>query len=301
MTKVLYITGVRHCGSTMLEAILGAAPRVQSLGEVWGFFRYETTRIPCVCGEPAGACDLCQGVRKQLGRDDDARQLDLLNRRQNTKLSWLWRATPVRKTYAAAADDLFEAAARSTGSEAVIDSSKNVARLAALVAESRHDLYALHLVRDPRGSVKSEERNAALFGTVPNQRRALFDWVVKNTLMGNVAKRLPASHHMLLRYEDLLRDPHGNINAIGDMVGIDVSGLADAALGPGVKREHLYEPDRYADYRITRLDPRRIQDQRWTPEANAEFWRQGGFLSKFWGYDKDQTYLDAATASGARS
>ena len=58
---VVYIVGARNCGSTMLDALLGAAPGARSLGEVGGFQRCEPDRA-CACLRPQQACAPCRSA-----------------------------------------------------------------------------------------------------------------------------------------------------------------------------------------------------------------------------------------------
>src|SRR3712207_7011083 len=48
--------------------------------------------------------------------------------------------------------------------EELIDSSKNVARAAALIHDSRHEVRVIHLVRDGSGYVESRRRRAQTGG-----------------------------------------------------------------------------------------------------------------------------------------
>jgi hypothetical protein len=293
--RVVYIAGAKNCGSTLLDAVLGHAPGALSLGEAGGFQRYEPGRA-CACGRPSEGCDLCQTVCGAVGEQTSPSEfariaaLPLKERR----VHWTLLATRPRADYARVADSVFDAAAAATGSTVLIDSSKNVARAAALVHDSRHDVRVVHLVRDARGYLRSRRERARADGGRYLPPMALAEWVVKNSLLSSVlAARMPADRYLLCRYEDLMRDTRAELRRVGEFAGLDTTGLAEAALGAGLERDHLFEPRRRADYRRVRLDPERLDSQRWSPAKNAGFWVAGGFVSRRWGYDRGQSYLSA--------
>jgi len=64
MTSWLYISGRGHSGSTMLDAMLGNADGIESVGElVSGMERYKEL---CSCGETFRDCPFWDGVRQRF-------------------------------------------------------------------------------------------------------------------------------------------------------------------------------------------------------------------------------------------
>jgi hypothetical protein len=118
-------------------------------------------------------------------------------------------------------------------------------------------------------------------------------WLAKNVLVATVLRRtLRPGAYLLCRYEDLLTDLDAELQRIASFTGLDVTGLADAATtAPGVPRDHLFEPVRRTDYRQVVLDPGRLSSQREAPGRNLRYWVLGGFVSRLWGYDREQSYL----------
>jgi Sulfotransferase family len=294
--NIVYIVGARNCGSTMLDALLGAVPGAQSLGEVGGFHRYEVGR-PCACLRPAQPCGPCAAVLKAL---DAAEGLPAYRRRsllpmKERRFFWTVRGTRGRAAYARDADVIFEAVAAESGSSILIDSSKNVARAAALAHDSRHDVHVLHLIRDGRGYLHSRRRRAQIDGRRYVAPLAMAGWLAKNLLItGLLAPKLPPGTYLMCRYEDLVARPAAELARIGAFAGLETAGVLEPAMTEGVERRHLFEPMRRTDYRRVRLDPSRLSGQREEPQANRRYWLLGGFLSARWGYDRDQTYLDPA-------
>lgn len=290
---VVYIVGARNCGSTMLDALLGAAPGARSLGEVGGFQRYEPDR-PCACQQPQP----CAACTSALATIETTGSFAAYRERANAPLKerrffWaLWR-TPGRRAYARDADSIFDAVAATTGSRVLIDSSKNTSRAAALAEDSRHDIRVLHLIRDGRGVLRSRRKRAEVDGRPYRENASLAEWLGKNLMISwLLARRLPADRFLLARYEDLLADPGKELTRIGAFAGLDLAGVPETAMTTGVERLHLFEPMRRTDYRRVTLDPTRLAGQRQSPRENRRYWRRGGFLSARWGYDRNQSFLD---------
>jgi hypothetical protein len=300
--RVVYILSVQNSGSTLLDAVLGAAPGVRSLGEAAGFHRYADSG-PCDCGRPAATCGPCASVVETIERGgglDRYRAVARLPMRGRC-LHWAFVPTRKRRAYARAADAMFEAVAANTRATVLVDSSKNVGRAAALLADSRHDVRILHLVRDPRGYLQSRQRRADAVGREPAAVTFL-KWLGKNALISALVGPRARGRMMRCQYEDLLAEPGPTIAAVAGFAGFDSTGLAEAATGAGagagVERLHLYEPARRLDYRRVTLDAARLEGQRVDGRAGARFWWAGGFTSALWGYDRRQSYLRAVTERG---
>jgi hypothetical protein len=296
--NIVYIVGARNCGSTMLDALLGAVPGAHSLGEVGGFHRYDVGR-PCACLRPAQPCGPCAAVLKAI---DAAAGLPAYRRRallplKERRFFWTVLGTRARAAYARDADVIFDAVAAETGSSILIDSSKNVARAAALAHDSRHDVHVLHLIRDGRGYLRSRRQRAKVDGRRYVAPLAMAGWLGKNLLItGLLARKLPPHQYMICRYEDLVARPSVELARIGAFAGLETGNVVEPALTVGVERRHLFEPVRRTDYRRVILDPSRLAGQRQAPQANRRYWLLGGFLSARWGYDREQSYLDPSPA-----
>jgi Sulfotransferase family len=292
--RVVYIVGAQNCGSTMLDALLGAVPGAYSLGEVGGFHRYQVGRA-CSCLQPQQPCSPCAAALKAIDAEGTAsayRRRSMLPLKER-RFFWTVIGTRERVAYARDADVIFDAVATATGSSILIDSSKNVARAAALAHDSRHDVHVIHLIRDGRGFLSSRRQRAQADGRRYVAPLALATWLGKNLLIsGLLARGLSPDRYLICRYEDLIARPAAELARIGSFAGLETSGVAETAMSVGVERRHLFEPVRRTDYRRVRLDPSRLSKQRQPPRANRRYWLLGGFLSGRWGYDRDQSYLD---------
>jgi Sulfotransferase family len=295
---VVYLAGAQHCGSTLLDAVLGNATGARSLGEAAGFQRYES--FPeCDCRRPAASCGPCRAVVAALDAGPGLAAFRRVAGRplKERRLHWTVVGTRARAEYAAVADAMFEAVAADTGCTTLVDSSKNLSRAAALVHDGRHDVRVVHLVRDGRGYLRSKRRRAGdgAGGIRHRLPIALAPWLAKNVLAWTLLRRrVPHGRYLLCRYEDLMADPAAELARIGRFAGLDVTGLAERATGDGVPRLHLFEPRRRVDYRWVRLEPGRLASQRATAAESWRYWLSGGAVSARWGYRRRQAYPGSA-------
>lgn len=287
---VIYIAGMQNSGSTLLEALLCDAPGVQGLGEVAGLHRYRGATI-CDCGEPAASCGPCRAAVGVLEEDlDRALALHALPVGGRC-LHWVVVPMPARRRYAELVGRVLAAVAVESGRRVLVDSSKNVGRLAALLGTGAQDVRVIHLVRDPRGVLQSRIRRAGRLGRRERFATVLARWLGKNVLIGTVLRlRAGRGRFLLVRYEDLMADPPGELDRIGRFAGIDTAGLAERAASTGVARSHLFEPPRGVDYRVVQLEPSRLAEQRLPSKQRLQYWLAGGFASALWGYDLSQSY-----------
>ncbi|MGH8903681.1 MAG: sulfotransferase [Egibacteraceae bacterium] len=291
--RVAYITGAKHCGSTMLDALIGQAEGAHSLGEFGGFARFAQGG-PCDCGLAAASSEVCRAVVAGLEQSGMTGLPDLYDLpRKERRIHWTLIGTPARRRYARVSDQMFSLVAEATSSRLLVDSSKNVSRAAALALGSEHDVRVLHLVRDGRGFLASCRRRAALDGGCYRPVPAFVSWLAKNLAITVLLRpRLAAGQYLLCRYEDLLTDPERTLRRVGGFLGVDLEGVSAHALTEGVRRAHLFEPPRRVDYRLVRLDPGRLASQRWPQSRNLAYWCCGGFASALWHYDRAQSYFD---------
>ncbi|MGH8905771.1 MAG: sulfotransferase family protein [Egibacteraceae bacterium] len=292
--RVAYLVGAKNCGSTMLDALIGQAEGARSLGEVGRFPRFAQGG-PCDCGLAAASCDPCRAVVAGLDRSSDLRRLNLLFRLplKERRLHWTLVGTPARRQYAQVFDQMFSLVAEATSSWLLVDSSKNISRAAALALDSEHDIRVIHLVRDGRGFLSSRRRRTQLDGQSYQPALALAGWLAKNLAATVLLRpRLAPDRYLLCRYEDLVADPETVLGRIGDFLGTDLVGVGTQALEQGVRRTHLFEPQRRADYGLVRIERGRLTSQRWSGARNLAFWCCGGFVSALWRYDRSQSYLE---------
>jgi hypothetical protein len=291
--RVAYIAGTKNCGSTMLDAVLGQATGARSLGEIGGFAR-ALSGVACDCGLPSPSCGPCHAILTGIDQDGELPGLlRLLGRPLKERtIHWTVVGTPSRNRYARLSDRMFSLAAEATNSWLLIDSSKNIARAAALALDGSHDVRVIHLVRDGRGYLTSRRRRAEIDGRRDRPVAALAGWVVKNLAITVLLRpRLGKARYLLCRYEDLVADPKAELRRIGAFLDVNLQGVAERAEDEGVARLHTFEPRRRMDYGLVRIHRERLASQAWSARRNLMSWWCGGFVSALWRYDRAQTYL----------
>lgn len=190
MAKLVYIGGYGRSGSTLLEYLLTAQPKVVACGEVERHLRQFGRRKVCTCGRLSKKCPVWKAFQHKSGKLKgwDHAQLDL-----------------------ALLDHV-------SGDYAVmVDSSKTAwgslvvpFRLARRLQE---DFLLVHLVRDPRGVCWSTMRppsrpKKARREQAPATRllRTALGWTHAN-LACEMFGRLYPDRYLRVRYEDLVQAP----------------------------------------------------------------------------------------------
>ncbi|ACV06876.1 sulfotransferase [Kytococcus sedentarius] len=240
----IYVTGAARSGSTLLGEVLGAQPGVLNVGEISLFWRDLARGNHCACGLPIAMCPLWAAaldvVEQQTGASHDAyaelaatrarlartsRPTELLQLRRQDPAEW---PADVRRLVEATRV-LVAAAARESGAELVVDTSKTTPGVLFLhLCGADYDL--VHLVRRPeavvsstlrsrgveRGNAESAPPGGSLLTGV-----ARWSWANLNAL---VAARLGRpTRASVVGYEDFVADGPGTVRALLAPRGIEVA------------------------------------------------------------------------------
>jgi hypothetical protein len=239
--KVLFIAGNGRSGSTLLDSILGQLPGFCAVGEVrqiWDEGIVEN-RL-CGCGTPVHDCEVWHAVLDDLTRKSAISGAHLSRLREQlaqTKQLLPMIATPSRYRRRAvtgldefldATGRLYQAIARVTQSDIIVDSSKWPTYTFLLDLLPEIDLYVLHLVRDPRACAFSWTRGKE---TEPGKPIGLQTasyttayWLAWNPAIRYFWRRRP-DRYRFLRYEDFILQPRPTIESIVDFVGASATDL----------------------------------------------------------------------------
>ncbi len=187
MTKLVYIGGYGHSGSTMLEYLLTASPEVLACGEVASVLRDRSRKGKCTCGRRVKECPVWGPIFAA------PEALDAMTH-----------------------EDLDRALlARDRGAHAVLgDSSKTAWRSVAVPFRLNRELGAdfrfVHLVRDPRGVSWSAVEKAGRRGMRPLMPlrcgSAALGWWIANLACEAFGRRYP-ERYLRVTYEELARSP----------------------------------------------------------------------------------------------
>lgn len=290
MNRILYIAGSAHCGSTILDIILGAAPGVQSLGQVADLHKNDR----CACGATLKSCELWSRVvtREEMPDVTALEEAGQLIRKEKGLLSLLG-SSKKRRSYATLQDRVFNMIFEATGQDILIDSSKNFSRALALATASEYDVRVLHLVRDPRGFINSSNKRRSEQDKTNAYLRPMTEWLIKNSIGSAVLQPLIGDSYRQIHYESLLLDPEETLRSIGDFGGFDIEPVLGAVRrGIPFERQHIFAGNRVSTHKSVTFDPSRIEGQQLNGMSNDAFWWSMGWLSVPWGYQRRQRYLN---------
>ena len=306
--KILYLMGAGHVGSTVIDVVIGAHPRIESLGEAWKLPMAWADRASdrvCACGAPIGDCAFWREARKvwaeEVGDDDVARYVALMRRFDGSGNAGAWprmlrsrlRPTAEFKEYVRRNRALYEAVVRVGGKSTIVESSLSPRRAFVLASTPGIDLHLVHLVRDGRGVIWSH-RNPAKhavrksFRPAPTRHITRY-WITANLQSAYVYSRLPPERRLRLRYEDFATDPDAALVRLGRFVGEDLSGLLtpDRAIRQPAPVRHTPGGNRVRLMKEVQVR----KDFGWMEHLPAKdralFWLCAGWLARSYGYERD--------------
>jgi hypothetical protein len=159
----------------------------------------------------------------------------------------LARRRPDRAGYRRYNRDLYRAIARVARSGVVVDSSHFPLRRWHLRGLDGIEIYTILLVRDPRALVKAFQK--------PVQKpkstwaAAVYVWTVL-ALSSLVYGTIPRDRRTVVRYEDLVADPRGELARLSAWLGADLGAVDPERLVPGP----VFQGNRMRTQPIVRVD-----------------------------------------------
>jgi len=207
--RVVYIAGTAHSGSTLLDLMLNAHPKIISVGEVlklnrWLAYRNseKKTYAKCSCGAPSlWKCPFWSAVdaKMRVLNGKSLAELDVFSERDRNPIS----APNVL---------MFKAIEAVSGKSIIVDSSKLPGRLSYLMKFRELGVYPVHLVRDAKGQIASVMRKHGGF------LKNIFRYELVHEQIHRKLKSIP---HTIVHYEDLVRQPESNLRRILQPLGLD--------------------------------------------------------------------------------
>jgi hypothetical protein len=248
MVKYVYICAAGHSGSTLLDLMLGAHPRIASLGEVDQLSKNFALNTVCSCGVPVRSCPLwsavAEKVSKQLEIDVLARPYALhmgfpratvvIDKTHQTS-AYLARRTLILGAYflhlridvpipaiisdsvLSAIDNtvrVLDASREVLDADAVVDSSKSYLKALALYKRYPDSVRILLLTRDGRGVTWSNMKRGV------SRARSVREWRNQYArALPLLQKHVRAGHLLQVRYEELVRSPNAVLSGICRFIG----------------------------------------------------------------------------------
>jgi hypothetical protein len=282
--KVVFVGGYGRSGSTLLDRVLGTVDGFFSAGEIrhlWFEGLFEGRR--CGCGEAFGDCAVWQAILERAfgaAGPDVAETLAL-----KSKVDRFFRVPQIAgrfprsfdrdvDEYALLLGRLYRAIAEVSGSDVIVDSTKDVSHGWLLTRVDDIDLRVVHLVRDSRATAYSWRRKK--FN--PGSGRDMDRWgVLRSALEWNAINALTrllgrTGHpYMTLRYEDLVEQPSEALAGLLAFLGEEhrpIPMAADASLELGIDHTVAGNPLRFKRGRI-QINPDAEWKQQMDPAARV--------------------------------
>lgn len=282
MKKLVYIAGIGHNGSTMLDLLLDKSSGITSLGQLNELFlpydpRYED--------DPRRA-SFWRSVQSKLGpaRVDKLRAVNSSILKEK-RIAHLLFSQAARREFSKINSALLGVIAEALPDEILLDSSKNVSRCLGLTELSDFELYVVHLVRDIRGYVSSYNKRRREIGRSQHYFRPSATWFLKN-IAGEYVGRSFSGRYLHVSFEQLTDAPTRAIDEIERFLEHDLTGSrlvvnGSATLDPasslafgGNRILHRREPLAFRRER-TAFD---------SATTSLAYWLSQGWVARRWGY-----------------
>ena len=203
-------------------------------------------RFWCPCGEKITSCQFWTQVDETwkgvIGPAAASSHWGLKQRYEGPRFQGLGRTVFQRVWRSAAFEEycrqnywLLYAIAKTSGKSVIVDSSALPTRGLAYYKNPYVRLRSVHLVRDPRGVVRSMQKalstSQGVRGVGCNQSprtglRTAATWIGYNSLAEWTLCSLYKKPCITIRYEDLVRQPGESLRAIGKRFGIELNDVA---------------------------------------------------------------------------
>jgi Sulfotransferase family len=215
-----FIGATGRSGTTLVGRVLGTAPSVCSVGELYWIWQFGVLQNrSCGCGRPFGECPFWTAVGdKAFGGWDNVDATTLNQVRKDLfrlkAAPRLWRtgpgAHPRLPEYLSTMSALYTAIADVSGRRIVLDNSKQVAAALIALATPGVTVRMIHLVRSPYGVAYSWTKSVArwdLAGTTMRTRspaKTALHWSIDNVALEAIGRR--RAPRLLVRYDDFVTD-----------------------------------------------------------------------------------------------
>lgn len=210
--SIVFIAGLGHSGSTLLNFLLGSHPKIAGLGEIGKILLPGSQKLymeryiigekyPCSCGKMPSDCPLWNPFSNKISNEN--------------------------LTFGEYYKELIKLSNQNLGSVIAADSSKNINALKKLftslpeIGVPRERFFVLHLVKDVRNLAVSNLRSKHRASSI---RKSFKDWKKKNLVIESFLKKNNIQS-INVGYEELAISTEYIMKTIADFIGVDSSGL----------------------------------------------------------------------------
>jgi len=283
MNKIIYIGGIGHSGSTLLDIILGEAANAMSCGQVGGIID-KTIDDNCACGKPIKDCPIWSDIFKVYLEKNWRSVFSRISKERNL-LKFLFSKNYCRE-YVTINDQIFRHLFEISKKQILIDSSKNISRGIAFVQESNYELYFLHLIRDSRGYINSYNKRQVESNEKVGLIKPFLSWLIKNTSASILGRFFYRKRYFQIKYEDLVTKPVDTIDYISSKTGIEKKSIISRIKNhEEFNIRHIFSGNRISKHPVV-LKTRNKKTYKLHHFRDSLFWYSLGFITKLWGYSK---------------
>lgn len=237
--KLIYILGAPHCGSTLLDMIIGSDRDTFSLGELFYFNAYKgdlySDKLPfgriCTCGKHFNKCpfwkDLIEDNRNIIKDRTILESAKILLNVLNPFENRFSLKTRIGDNHSLLTDIFTKAKKENKRLIYLIDSSKDPRRLYELVRDKKipnQDIYVIHLIRDARAYVNSYQKpiRINLRLKLRNTFTCISEWILINYVCIRIIKKYRLQN-ITITYDYFARQPKTYIKQISSFLHINIS------------------------------------------------------------------------------
>ena len=238
-----YIGGASRSGSTLLGRLMGELEGMIYCGELRnGWMGFVNDHL-CSCGIPLRQCTFWNSVMETaygnmnqlVGKE--AFEIMKLQERVAVLRRFPWVISPLKsflvrtdiQRYIEFMEHLYYGIRVTSGQQIIVDTSKTPGQLAPMTYSSKFNIYLIHLIRDSRAVAFSWQRKKADPVKVKQEKYmpqygpfySTLSWVQRNALIAALKYRVKG--YMIIRYEDLIKNPQKALNSIADKIGKNIS------------------------------------------------------------------------------
>jgi len=237
--KLIYIVSNGRSGSTLLDLLLGMHSNIWTLGEFQNLpWELVEPRQACGCGTTVEHCSFWKDIlrlhREELTNGNIHRFREKRGAGKVLRfpelfgiITWKFLSPHDKLIHEYGTEnyciisDVIRKARQEKDVQYVVDASKDPYRLFWLVQSGLFDIFAIHLVKDPRAFVYSMVKND--IGNSGKCLRMNVRYNVENLIIEKVLSYLPRTKKNLIRYEDLALKPEKTIKMIFEHLRISSS------------------------------------------------------------------------------
>ena len=285
--NLIYIASIGRSGSTLLESMLGAHSKIQTMGElhIWPHEIEGGGVRPCSCGEYVESCVFWSEMRKrvdplaQVGpgvsffrEKHNAGRTLRLNRLNSFNKDHTPDSKEQREieAYGRNNHEIFhhflKLMKEQTGESPgwIVDASKDPYRLLWLIRSGLFNIKVIHMVKNPNAFIYSVTKHLINDSDGFNLHKRLYftarqsvAWIIQNALFSRVAANfLNSDNYLLLTYEDFASAPFKAFEQVCNVVGCEYEQKAVEMFRQGSVHTIAGNPMRYENRGI-------VLDEKW--------------------------------------